>query len=87
MGINEETEGKKERMKRDGHCGNWGGKKNQPIGVETFEETTTLILFTRSSTLGIHPPPRPPSPRRHHRALAQGPSVQIQLRQDGLPEM
>ncbi len=36
---------------------------------------------------GINPPPRPPSPRRHHRALAQGAGLQDELRQDDLPEM
>lgn len=36
---------------------------------------------------GINPPPRPPSPRRDHRTLPQSPSLQIQLRQDDLPQM
>ncbi len=36
---------------------------------------------------GVHPPPGPPPPRRHHRALAQGAGLQVQLRQDDLPEV
>ena len=37
--------------------------------------------------LGIDPPPRPPSARRHHRAVPQGPGVKVQLREDDLPKV
>jgi len=36
---------------------------------------------------GVNPPPGPPSARWYHRAIAQGTRVQVQLRQDDLPEV
>jgi hypothetical protein len=37
--------------------------------------------------LGIHTPSCASSPRRHHRALTESPSKQVQLREDDLSEM
>lgn len=37
--------------------------------------------------LGIYAPPRPSSPRWHHRTLPEGPGQQVQLREDDLSEM
>ncbi|OTB13212.1 hypothetical protein K445DRAFT_337106, partial [Daldinia sp. EC12] len=36
---------------------------------------------------GVYPPPGPPSPWWYHRALAQGSRLQVQLRQDDLPQV
>jgi hypothetical protein len=36
---------------------------------------------------GIDSPSRPPSSRWYHRALAQGPGLQVQLREDDLPQV
>ena len=36
---------------------------------------------------GVDSPPGPPSSWRYHRALAQGARVQVQLRQDDLPQV
>lgn len=41
----------------------------------------------QSDELGINSPSGAPSPRRHHRALAQGARKQIQLRKNDLSEM
>ena len=37
--------------------------------------------------IGIHTSPRPPSPRRPHRAVSQGACQQVQLREDDLPQV
>merc|ERR1712093_782941 len=36
---------------------------------------------------GVDPPPCPPPPRWHHRAVAPHPCVDVQLRQDDLPQV
>ncbi|PYI36481.1 ubiquitin-domain-containing protein [Aspergillus indologenus CBS 114.80] len=36
---------------------------------------------------GVHPSPRPPSPWWYHRALPQGPRLQVQLREVHLPQV
>ncbi|KFY00266.1 hypothetical protein O988_03423 [Pseudogymnoascus sp. VKM F-3808] len=37
--------------------------------------------------LGIDSPPCPPSPWWYYRAIAEGPGLQVQLRQDDLPQV
>ena len=49
---------------------------------------TTLSLELRLTLLtGINTSPRPPSPRRHHRTIPQSACLDLQLRQDDLPEV
>ena len=54
---------------------------------EEDEEERKREADFRVSLTGIDPAPGAPSPWRHHRALAQGARVQVQLRQDDLPEV
>ena len=44
-------------------------------------------IFFFCLSIGINPPPRPPSPRRNYRTIPESPGFEIQLRQDDLPEM
>ena len=37
--------------------------------------------------LGVNPPPRPPPSRRYHRAVSEDPGLEVQLRQDDLPQV
>lgn len=55
-------------------------------GYCILEECTGIIDFNGTIT-GVNPSSRPPPPRWYYRALAQGPRVQVQLREADLSQV
>lgn len=61
---------------------------DRDVDIYDFGSGAVLVMDGRLTyTSGIHPPPGPSSPWWYHRALAQGPRFQVQLRQERLPQV